>query len=777
MKKIYKSLTVSAIVATVSLSALPQSLAITHESQPTKQQQTVLFDRSHGQTAGAADWVSDGAFSDYADSIQKQGYDVKAIDGHSNITEASLKSSKIFVIPEANIPFKESEQAAIVNYVKQGGNVVFISDHYNADRNLNRIDSSEAMNGYRRGAYEDMSKGMNAEEKSSTAMQGVKSSDWLSTNFGVRFRYNALGDLNTSNIVSSKESFGITEGVKSVSMHAGSTLAITNPEKAKGIVYTPEQLPAKSKWSHAVDQGIYNGGGKAEGPYVAISKVGKGKAAFIGDSSLVEDSSPKYVREDNGEKKKTYDGFKEQDNGKLLNNITAWMSKDNDGKSLKASGLTLDTKTKLLDFERPERSTEPEKEPWSQPPSGYKWYDPKKFKAGSYGSEKGAYPQPTTPDDHTPPNQTEKVSFDIPQNVSVNEPFEVTIHLKEFEANQTLQQHLPEMKRHADIIVVCYHGGFEKDLESGTPTEVLTGENEGYAMLEAFSKDIDIFITGHQHRQIAERFKDTAVIQPGTRGTTVGKVVLSTDEYENVSVESCELLPVIDDPTFTIDEDDQHIRKQLEDWLDYEITTLPYDMTINHAFEARVAPHPFTNFMNYALLEKSGADVACTALFDSASGFKQVVTMRDVINNYPFPNTFKVLAVSGAKLKEAIERSAEYFDVKNDEVSVSADFLEPKPQHFNYDIYGGVSYTIHVGRPKGQRVSNMMIQGHAVDLKQTYTICVNNYRAVGGGQYDMYIDAPVVKDIQVEGAQLLIDFLSNNNLMRIPQVVDFKVEK
>ncbi len=48
----------------------------------------------------------------------------------------------------------------------------------------------------------------------------LKSSDWLSTNFGVRFRYNALGDLNTSNIVSSKESFGITEGVKSVSMHA-----------------------------------------------------------------------------------------------------------------------------------------------------------------------------------------------------------------------------------------------------------------------------------------------------------------------------------------------------------------------------------------------------------------------------------------------------------------------------------------------------------------------------------------------------------------------------
>ena len=41
-------------------------------------------------------------------------------------------------------------------------------------------------------------------------------------------------------------------------------------------------------------------------------------------------------------------------------------------------------------------------------------------------------------DDHTPPNQ-KKVSFDIPQNVSVNEPFEVTIYLKGFEANQTLE--------------------------------------------------------------------------------------------------------------------------------------------------------------------------------------------------------------------------------------------------------------------------------------------------------------------------------------------------
>ena len=164
----------------------------------------------------------------------------------------------------------------MLNFVEKGGNIIFISDHYNADRNLNRFDSSEVMNGYRRGAYQDITKDLTNEEKHSKAMRNVKSSDWLSEHFGVRFRYNALGDLNTQNIVSSSDSFGITEGVHSVSMHAGSTLALQILQKQRYYFLTRTFI-SKQRWSHAVDQGIYNGGGIAEGPYVAISKVGKGK--------------------------------------------------------------------------------------------------------------------------------------------------------------------------------------------------------------------------------------------------------------------------------------------------------------------------------------------------------------------------------------------------------------------------------------------------------------------------------------------------------------------
>jgi hypothetical protein len=168
----------------------------------------VLFDNTHAQTAGAADWVIDGAFSDFANGIANNGYYVKELRKEAPITLDDLSQYDVFVIPEANIPFKTSEQEAMIQYVKEGGSIFFISDHYNADRNKNRWDSSEVMNGYRRGAYENPAKGMTAEEASSKAMEGVESSDWLSDHFGIRFRYNAPGNINANKVVSSSESFG-----------------------------------------------------------------------------------------------------------------------------------------------------------------------------------------------------------------------------------------------------------------------------------------------------------------------------------------------------------------------------------------------------------------------------------------------------------------------------------------------------------------------------------------------------------------------------------------
>ncbi|HEU4963676.1 MAG TPA: DUF5689 domain-containing protein [Bacilli bacterium] len=343
----------------------------------------VLFDNTHGQTAGAADWVIDGGFSDFANGLANDGFYVKELRKTSPITLADLQDYDVFVIGEANIPYKTSEQAAMLQYVQNGGAIFFIGDHYNADRNKNRWDANEVFNGYRRGAWDNPAKGMSDAEAASEAMQGVESSDWLANNFGIRFRYNALPDLTASNIAPPSETFGITTGVNTFAMHAGGTLAILDPKKAKGLVYIPQ---TNDKWANAVDQGVYNGGGVAEGPFAAIAKVGAGKAAFLGDSSPVEDASPKYLREDTGRSKTTYDGFKEQDDATLLVNTVNWLAKKESYTSFDQVNIKLDQPTQTLDFEVPQNSTEPQAEPWSAPDPGYNWWDPATFKPGAYGS-------------------------------------------------------------------------------------------------------------------------------------------------------------------------------------------------------------------------------------------------------------------------------------------------------------------------------------------------------------------------------------------------------
>lgn len=213
----------------------------------------VLFDNTHGQTAGAADWVIDGAFSDFGEALAEEGYYVKELRKTSAITYEDLSGYDVFVIPEPNIAFKKSEQDAMLRYTQEGGSIFFIGDHYNADRNYDRWDSGEIFNGYRRGAFDDPTKGMSEEEANSDRMQGVESSDWLGENFGIRFRFNALGDIESGQtVVDPSDSFGITEGIEVVESHAGSTLTILDPTKAKGLIYFPENIPA---WPNAVDQG------------------------------------------------------------------------------------------------------------------------------------------------------------------------------------------------------------------------------------------------------------------------------------------------------------------------------------------------------------------------------------------------------------------------------------------------------------------------------------------------------------------------------------------
>ena len=83
-----------------------------------------------------------------------------------------------------------------------------------------------------------------------------------------------------------------------------------------------------------------------------------------------------------------------------------------------------------------------------------------------------------------------------------------------------------------------------------------------------------MLITGHQHRDIATIKNQTAIIQPGSKGTKVGKIVLNIHMIK-VLIKECNLMNVHNSTSFKPNDEDIALRNQLEDWLDTQIAELP----------------------------------------------------------------------------------------------------------------------------------------------------------------------------------------------------------
>lgn len=163
-------------------------------------------------------------------------------------------------------------------------------------------------------------------------------------------------------------------------------------------------------------------------------------------------------------------------------------------------------------------------------------------------------------------------------------------------------------------------------------------------------------------------------------------------------------------------------------------------------------------------MEASHTAISSTALFDNTSkGFPNTITIRDVMSNYIYPNTLKVLEVSGDDLKAALERSANYFMLTEGEPEINPDFLYPKPQHYNYDMWEGINYTIDLRNPEGERVVQLEeANGNPIKGDQTYEVVMSNYRASGGGEYNMFKDKPVVREMQDDMTDLIIQYVQKH---------------
>ncbi|MDT2814713.1 bifunctional metallophosphatase/5'-nucleotidase [Vagococcus carniphilus] len=344
----------------------------------------------------------------------------------------------------------------------------------------------------------------------------------------------------------------------------------------------------------------------------------------------------------------------------------------------------------------------------------------------------------------------------------------------------TAKEFVPKLRQLADVVIVSYHGGFEKDLETGEPIEVLTGENEGYDLLHQVT-GIDVLLTGHQHRYIALNDGPAPTTQPGDKGKFLAKVDLSFDESTKLIQRSHAELIEIDDQ-----EEDKELKEKflpllenVETWLDQTLGTVLGDMIIKDPMEVRMFNHPYIEFIQNVQKDVSGVDVSATPLFsDEAKGFGSKIQMREIATNFVYSQALMVVEVSGEELKAALEWSASYFEYnEKDGVHISFDMSEPKVAHFNYDIYSGIDYTIDVKCAKGSRITKLKYHGKNLLPDEKIKIVMNQYRAVGGGDYHMFSPDKIVKEIKVDMAELITSYLQKNPVVEATQPTNFTLEQ
>lgn len=344
--------------------------------------------------------------------------------------------------------------------------------------------------------------------------------------------------------------------------------------------------------------------------------------------------------------------------------------------------------------------------------------------------------------------------------------WEQSCNIKNFNIHGTLEaveKYYKEIKDKVDVLIGVYHGGFEKDLQTN---KILcyTKENLAFRICENFK--FDILLTGHQHMAIpGKKLNGTYIVQTPANGKGFIEINL---KYDSKIIEIVSELkkPEINNE-YKISEDLQRIETEVQKWLDTPVGHLDINLVPEDHLKMAIEGSNLANFINAIQIEKSGADISCTSFANSIKGFNKDVTMRDIVSTYVYPNVLVVLEITGEILKQALLRASEYFFYNGEEVVISDEFLKPKVEHYNYDYFSNIKYCFQLNTNKKSELKYVKFNDKELKDEDKLTLVMNNYRASGTGGYEFYKNCKVIKEIQIEMTEIIINYFEKHKYINV----------
>ncbi len=301
----------------------------------------------------------------------------------------------------------------------------------------------------------------------------------------------------------------------------------------------------------------------------------------------------------------------------------------------------------------------------------------------------------------------------------------------------TAAELVPKLRQNADLIIALTHIGYEMDKR-------LAKEVSG----------IDVIVGGHSHTKIdvpergGNEGRNAIIVQAWEYGKVLGRLDLEMRgkaivKFSSRLINVTAAVPEDIDVKTIIERYGTALKTSMSNVVGK--TTVSLDGTAGIRTQETNLGNLVADMMRWAAkgdvqiaLQNAGA-IRWQALFPAGP-----ITRGDVYALLPFLNTLVVMDLTGAQVREALERSVSQYP------STFGGFLQ----------VSGLKFTFDPNKPSGSRVVNVWVGDAPLVEAKVYRVATNDFSAAGGDGYKVLTQGTNYVDTGIYLMDYMIEYLT-----------------